>query len=91
MQISSLRSASCERGSRNSRSRPDRQEGGAAQDTRDLASEIFQQFASERSAKKMTSEEFKLAVESNANLIEGTLDDLFNDMDTNHDDFIDPD
>ena len=39
----------------------------------------------------MTSEEFKLAVESNANLIEGTLDDLFNDMDTNHDDFINPD
>jgi len=65
--------------------------GDAAQDTRDLAYEIFRQFAVEHSAKKMTREEFKLAVESHAKLIEGTLDDLFNDMDTNRDNFIDPD
>jgi hypothetical protein len=66
-------------------------DAGASGD-KDLAYEIFQQFATKYSAeRKMTREEFKLAVESTGDIAEGNIDDLFDDMDTNHDNFIDPD
>jgi hypothetical protein len=64
---------------------------GASGDN-DLAYEIFKQFATKYPAEqRMTREEFKLAVESTGDIAQGTIDDLFNDMDTNRDNFIDPD
>ena len=66
-------------------------DAGASGD-KDLAYEIFQQFATEYPAeRKMTREEFKLAVECTGDIAEGNIDDLFDDMDTNHDNYIDPD
>lgn len=67
--------------------------GRAVADTADLADKIFQEFVDENSTgQKMTRNDFKRAVmDLGGTLVGATLDDLFNDMDTNGDNFIDPD